>query len=71
MAQQLLDFTQWVAEQNMLGTCPRFGQELGRERMTAQKGRLLKIPRPGVKVYQVELTAQYTKFYEVMEHGKN
>lgn len=64
-AQWLLDFQNWVAEQDRLGLAPKFGDEPGTERLRAFEGRLEGHKQVGSALYTVQLTAEFTKLYEV------
>ena len=67
----LLDFQDWIEKQSVRGLTPHFGDVPLRERLRAEKGRLTK-ERPGrTGLYVVELTADFTKYYEVNENGEN
>ena len=61
----LLDFQNWVAEQSRLGLAPQFGDEPGSERLRAYEGKLEKHAHGGSALYTVQLSAEYTKIYEV------
>ena len=70
-ARWLLDFQNWLGEQSRLGLAPRFGDVPLREQLRAEKGCLTR-ERPGrTGLYAVELTADFTKYYEVNDYGKN
>ena len=62
---QVLDFQNWVYDQSVRGLAPRFGDDPSAETMTAERGQLLKLRRPGMPMYEVGLTARFTKKYEV------
>ena len=64
-ARWLLDFQNWVAEQDRLGLAPKFGDEPKTERLRAFDGRLDSHTQAGSSLYTVHLSAEYTKFYEV------
>ena len=64
-AKKILDFQNWVGEQSAMGLTPAFGDDPAGETMTAEKGRLAQMRRPGTSFYQVGLTARFTKHYEV------
>lgn len=64
-ARWLLDFQNWVAEQSRLGLAPQFGDEPGSERLRAYEGKLEKHAQTGSALYTVQLSAEYTKLYEV------
>ena len=69
-ARWLLDFQNWVAAQCALGNAPRLGDVPFRERLRAEKGKLVKTRGEG-NLYSVMLTAEFTKTYEVNENGEN
>lgn len=64
-AQWLLALQNWVAEQDRLGLTPKFGDEPQTERIRALEGRLDAPAQVGSSVYTLQLTAEFTKFYEV------
>ena len=64
-AKWLLDFQNWVAEQDRLGLAPKFGDEPSSERLRAFEGRLDSRHQAGSNMYTVQLTAEFTKLYEV------
>ena len=64
-ARWLLHFQNWVAEQNRLGLAPKFGDEPPTERLRAYEGKLDKHAQAGSALYTVQLSAEYTKIYEV------
>lgn len=64
-ARWLLDFQQWVAEQDRLGLAPKFGDEPKTERLRAFEGKLDSHKQAGSSMYTVLLTAEFTKIYEV------
>lgn len=64
-AQWLLDFQNWVMEQDRLGLAPKFGDEPRSERLRAFEGRLDSRHQAGSNMYTVQLTAEFTKLYEV------
>lgn len=67
----LLDFQEWVERQSALGLAPQFGDIPLRERVYAERGRLTKDRGGRTGLYVVELTAEFTKYYEVNEYGEN
>lgn len=62
-AQWLLDFQNWVQQQNAAGLTPHFGDVLSRERLQAQKGALQNASQTGT--YKLTLIADFMKVYEV------
>lgn len=64
-AQWLLDFQNWVMEQDRLGLAPKFGDEPASERIRAFEGRLDSHKQVGSAFYTVQLTAEFTKLFEV------
>ena len=64
-AQWLLDFQNWVAQQEHLGLAPKFGDEPKSERLRAFEGRLENQAQTGCALYTVQLYAEFTKLYEV------
>lgn len=65
-AQWVLSLQQWVQQQSIQHLAPTFGDEPQKERMTAQNGALYAENENGTATYLVQLTANYTKFYEVI-----
>lgn len=65
-AQWVLGLQQWVQQQSIQHLAPTFGDEPQRERMTAQNGVLYAENEDGTATYLVQLSANFTKFYEVI-----
>ena len=65
-AQEVMDLQNWVQLQSIRRMTPAFGDVPEEETMKAEKGRLSRIRRPGIAGYQICLTAEFTKYYEVM-----
>lgn len=61
----LLDFQEWVRQQNLAGLIPQLGDVPGREQMWAEKGRLQEVSSTGIGTYTVTLLANFIKLYEV------
>ena len=57
----LMDFQEWVQEQSVQGLAPTFGDDPGREKITAQNGVLYEAEDEGVATYMVQLTVQFIK----------
>jgi hypothetical protein len=68
-AQWAQDLQEWVRQQNSLGLAPVLGDDPARENILAEKGRLYKTRQPGNRMYAVDFTAEFIKFYEVKENG--
>ena len=64
-ARWLLDFQNWVMEQDRLGLTPKFGDEPQNERIRAFEGRLDTHKQVGSAFYTVQLTVEFTKLFEV------
>ena len=64
-ARWLLEFQNWIAEQDRQGLAPQFGDEPKSERLRAYEGRLEKHAQTGSALYTVQLSAEFTKLYEV------
>lgn len=64
-ARWALALQSWVREQSARGLAPRFGCEVAREQLRAEKGRLEKTSQTGTDTLQVVLTAEFMKKYEV------
>lgn len=65
-AQWMRDFEAWVQAQSAKGLCPRFGDDPHGAWIRAEKGKLAQIRQTGSHMYEVILTAEFTKYYEVM-----
>lgn len=64
-AQWLLRLQNWVMEQDRMGLAPKFGDDPKTERIRAYEGRLDKSFQTGGGLYTVQISAEYTKIYEV------
>ena len=64
-AKWLLEFQNWVAQQDRLGLAPKFGDEPETERIRAFEGCLDGHQPVGSSMYTVQLSAEFTKIYEV------
>lgn len=64
-ARWLLDFQNWVMEQDRLGLTPKFGDEPASERIRAFEGKLDTHKQVGSAFYTVQLTTEFTKIFEV------
>ena len=64
-ARWLLELQNWTADQDRMGLAPKFGDEPKTERIRAFEGRLEKHTQSGSAMYTVQLTAEFTKSYEV------
>ena len=64
-AQWLLDFQNWIMEQDRLGLAPKFGDEPQTQRIRAFEGRLDAHKQVSCAFYTVQLTVEFTKFFEV------
>ena len=64
-AQWLLDFQNWVMEQDRLGYAPKFGDEPASQRIRAFEGKFDTHKQVGSAVYTVQLTVEFTKIFEV------
>ena len=60
-ARWLLEFQQWVAEQNTMGFVPQFGDEPKQQRVRALEGMLDSHKQVGSALYTVRLTVEFTK----------
>lgn len=65
-AQWVLGLQQWVQQQSILHLAPTFGDEPNKERVIAQNGVLYAENEDGTATYLVQLSANFTKFYEVI-----
>ena len=66
-ARWLLDFQDWVQQQNAAGLTPHFGDVLDWERIQVQKGSLQEASRLKEGLCTVTLLADFVKEYEVRE----
>ena len=64
-ARWLLDLQNWVMDQDRMGLAPEFGDDPKTERIRAYEGKLDKSFQTGGGLYTVQLSAEYTKLYEV------
>lgn len=64
-ADWVMDFQKWVQEQSVLGLAPTFGDEPMYERIQAQNGELYSVDDEGTAIYMVQLSINFTKYYEV------
>lgn len=65
-AQWVLGLQQWVQQQSVLHLAPTFGDEPKKERMIAHNGALYAEQEDGTATYLVQLSANFTKYYEVI-----
>ncbi len=65
-AQWVLSLQQWVQQQSIRHLAPTFGDNPLKERMTAHSGVLYAENEDGTATYLVQLTANFTKTYEVI-----
>lgn len=66
-AQWLLDFENWVQQQNAASLIPRFGDIPGREQILVQKGSLQEVSRLETGLCTVTIAVDFVKEYEVRE----
>lgn len=64
-AQRILDFQQWVQQQDLQHRTPTFGDLPLSERITAGSGALLTAAAEETATYLLQLTVNFKKFYEV------
>ena len=64
-AEWLMDFQKWVQDQSVRGLAPKFGDDPRTEQMSAQNGTIYGADEEGIAVYVVQLSANFTKIYEV------
>ena len=62
-AKWLLEFQEWVLEQNRLGLAPQFGDDPKTQRLQASEGQLQSLAQVGSALYTVKLWAEFTKIY--------
>ncbi len=65
-ADWIMDFQMWVQEESVMGRAPVFGDVPQNERIMAQNGVLYEADEEGTATYMVQLSAQFTKKYEVI-----
>lgn len=63
-ADWLMDFQAWAQEQSVRGLAPSFGDDPRGEEITAQNGVLYETDNEGTAIYMVQLSVQFTKFFE-------
>jgi hypothetical protein len=64
-ADWLMDFQRWVQEQSIRRLAPIFGDEPKSETIKAQNGKVEAADEEGTGIYMVQLSINFTKFYEV------
>ncbi len=65
-ADWLMGLQRWVQEQSLRHLAPTFGDAPRKETIKAQNGELLAADEEGTAVYMVQLSANFTKYYEVI-----
>ena len=68
-ADWVMDFQEWVQEQSITGQAPVFGDVPHWERITAQNGVLYEADDEGLGVYNVQISVQFIKIFEVKNKG--
>ncbi len=68
-AQTLWQLQQWVAMEDLRGTCPQLGQ--GRKTVSLEEGRHHTKNKLGLDIYTAQLKLTYEIYYEVNENGEN
>ena len=63
-AKWLLQFQNWVMEQDRLGLTPKFGDDPKSERIRASEGQLQSQNQVGSALYTVKLLAEFTKIFK-------
>ena len=64
-ADWVMDFQKWVQDQSIRHLAPTFGDDPLYERIQAQNGELFSTDEEGTAIYMVQLSINFTKFYEV------
>ena len=64
-ADWIMEFQRWVQEQSILHLVPTFGDEPRKETIKAQNGALYAADEEGTAIYTVQLSINFTKYYEV------
>ncbi len=67
----LLRFQHWVQSRSVSRQVPGFSDLPEKETVRAEKGRLEKTAQQGTAQYVVALTADFIKYYEESNYGKN
>ena len=62
-AKWLLEFQEWVLEQNRLGLAPQFGDDPKTQRLQVSEGQLQSLAQVGSALYTVKLWVEFTKIY--------
>ena len=62
-ARWLLEFQQWVMEQDRMGLAPKFGDAPKSERIRVSDGQLQSLSQTGSALYTVKLWTEFTKIY--------
>ena len=62
-ARWLLEFQNWVMEQDRMGLAPQFGDEPKTERIRAEAGSLESVSQAGCALHTARLQAEFTKIY--------
>ena len=65
-ADWIMDFQRWVQDQSITGKAPTFGSDPSSERIQAQNGVLYAADEEGTATYMVQLSVNFTKYYEVI-----
>ena len=64
-ADWIMEFQRWVQEQSIRHLVPTFGDEPRKETIKAQNGALYAADEEGTAIYTVQLSINFTKYYEV------
>ena len=64
-ADWVMGFQEWVQEQSVTGQAPVFGDVPHSERIMAQNGVLYDADGEGTAIYNVQISVQFTKIFEV------
>ena len=64
-ADWVMDFQRWIQEQSVIGLAPIFGDDPKKEKIMAQNGTMYETDEEGTAMYMVQLSAQFTKKFEV------
>lgn len=65
-ADLVMDFQKWVQDQSIRHLAPTFGDEPRKETIKAQNGELYAADDEGTAVYLIQLSVDFTKYYEVI-----
>ena len=65
-AEWVMELQEWINEQSMRHLAPTFGDKPQTEEIRAQNGSVTEADNAGVACYMIQLSATFTKIYEVI-----